>query len=86
MKTFKKMVIATIIGFPLAFQAQSAPTLKELIDAAMTKDAAIEQQNLESKSNLLDQQKLKDIFLPTVEISGKGGYLNACLLYTSRCV
>ena len=83
MKTFKKMVIAAIIGFPLAFQAQSAPTVKELIDAAMTKDAAIEQQNLESKSNLLDQQKLKDIFLPTVEISGKGGYLNATARFIS---
>ena len=77
------MVIAAIIGFPLAFQAQSAPTVKELIDAAMTKDAAIEQQNLESKSNLLDQQKLKDIFLPTVEISGKGGYLNATARFIS---
>ena len=77
------MVIAAIIGFPLAFQAQSAPTVKELIDAAMTKDAAIEQQNLESKSNLLDQQKLKDIFLPTFEISGKGGYLNATARFIS---
>ena len=77
MKNFKKMVTIAIIGFPLAFQAQSAPTLKELIDAAMTKDATIEQQNLDSKSNLLDQQKLKDIFFPKVEISGKGEYLNA---------
>ena len=77
------MVIAAIIGFPLVFQAQSAPTVKELIDAAMTKDAAIEQQNLESKSNLLDQQKLKDIFLPTFEISGKGGYLNATARFIS---
>lgn len=49
----------------------------------MTKDATIEQQNLESKSNLLDQQKLKDIFLPTVEISGKGGYLNATARFIS---
>jgi hypothetical protein len=32
---------------------------------------------------LLDQQKLKDIFLPTVEISGKGGYLNATARFIS---
>ena len=83
MKTLKKIAISAIVGFPLVFHAQSAPTLKELIDAAMTKDAAIEQQNLESKSNLLDQQKLKDIFLPTVEISGKGGYLNATARFIS---
>ena len=83
MKTLKKIAISAIVGFPLVFHAQSAPTVKELIDAAMTKDAAIEQQNLESKSNLLDQQKLKDIFLPTVEISGKGGYLNATARFIS---
>lgn len=83
MKTLKKIAISAIVGFPLVFHAQSAPTLKELIDAAMTKDATIEQQNLESESNLLDQQKLKDIFLPTVEISGKGGYLNATARFIS---
>ncbi|SHK54197.1 Outer membrane protein TolC [Epilithonimonas mollis] len=77
MKTLKKIVSFAIIGFPLILQAQSAPTLQELIDAAMTKDAAIEQQNLDSKSNLLDQQKLKDVFLPKLEISGKTGYINA---------
>ena len=58
-----------MMGFPLSFSAQTAPSLKELVDAAMTKDAAIEQQNLESKANGLDQQKLKDIFLPKVSIS-----------------
>ena len=61
-----------MMGFPLSFSAQTAPSLKELVDAAMSKDAAIEQQNLESKANGLDQQKLKDIFLPKVEISGFG--------------
>lgn len=83
MKTLKRIVIAAIVGFPLVFHAQSAPTLKELIDAAMTKDAAIEQQNLESKSNELDQKKLKDIFLPKVEISGKAEYLNGTARFIS---
>ena len=72
-----------MMGFPLSFSAQTAPSLKELVDAAMTKDAAIEQQNLESKANGLDQQKLKDIFLPKVEISGKGEYLNATAKFLS---
>ena len=71
------------MGFPLSFSAQTAPSFKELVDAAMTKDAAIEQQNLESKANGLDQQKLKDIFLPKVEISGKGEYLNATAKFLS---
>ena len=72
-----------MMGFPLSFSAQTAPSLKELVDAAMSKDAAIEQQNLESKANGLDQQKLKDIFLPKVEISGKGEYLNATAKFLS---
>lgn len=72
-----------MMGFPLSFSAQTAPSFKELVDAAMTKDAAIEQQNLESKANGLDQQKLKDIFLPKVEISGKGEYLNATAKFLS---
>ncbi len=80
------MVTIAIIGFPLSFFAQSAPTLKELIDAAMTKDESIEQQNLESKSNFLDQQKLKDVFLPKVEISGKGEYLNASAKFLSPAI
>jgi hypothetical protein len=57
MKTLKKIVSFSIICFPLVLQSQSAPTLQELVSAAMAKDAVIEQQNLESKSNLLDQQK-----------------------------
>ena len=83
MKNYKTLIFTAMMGFPLSFSAQTAPSFKELIDAAMTKDATIEQQNLESKSNLLDQQKLKDIFLPTVEISGKGGYLNATARFIS---
>jgi outer membrane protein TolC len=83
MKNYKTLIFTAMMGFPLSFSAQTAPSFKELIDAAMTKDATIEQQNLESKSNLLDQQKLKDIFLPTFEISGKGGYLNATARFIS---
>ncbi|GAB1346678.1 TolC family protein [Cloacibacterium normanense] len=83
MKNYKTLIFTAMMGFPLSFSAQTAPSFKELVDAAMTKDAAIEQQNLESKANGLDQQKLKDIFLPKVEISGKGEYLNATAKFLS---
>ncbi len=83
MKNYKTLIFTAMMGFPLSFSAQTAPSLKELVDAAMSKDAAIEQQNLESKANGLDQQKLKDIFLPKVEISGKGEYLNATAKFLS---
>lgn len=83
MKTLKRIIVTIIMGFPLVSMAQSAPSLKELIDAAMTKDATIEQQNLQSKFNELDQEMLKDVFLPKVEISGKGEYLNATARFIS---
>lgn len=83
MKTLRKLIATIIMGFPMFSMAQSAPSLKELIDAAMTKDATIEQQNLESKFNELDQEMLKDVFLPKVEISGKGEYLNATARFIS---
>ncbi|MBS1572448.1 MAG: TolC family protein [Bacteroidetes bacterium] len=83
MRTFKKYLILSIFSFPLVLQAQVAPTLLELIEAAKTNDTTIEQLNLESQSNSLDQQKLKDIFLPQLEISGKGGYMNTTARFIS---
>lgn len=77
MKNFNKVFFAAMLGFPLVFQAQTAPDFQELVNAALQRDAAIEQQNLDAKAISLDQQKLKDVFLPKVEISGKAGYLNA---------
>lgn len=64
-----------MVLFPLVFSAQQAPTLQELISAGLSQDANLEQQNLSLKNNDLDRQKLQDIFLPKMEISGKYGYL-----------
>lgn len=64
-----------MVFLPLLFSAQKAPTLQELIDAAMLNDGTLSQQTLENKYTKLDDQKLKDVFLPKVEVSGKAGYL-----------
>lgn len=64
-----------LLLFPAVFCAQSAPTLKELIDHALVNDGTLTQQTLENKYTQLDDQKLKDVFLPKVEVSGKAGYL-----------
>lgn len=74
MKTFKN-TFAKILAFsPVIFLAQVAPSFQELVNAAMEKDGMLEQQNLEAKYTELDQKKLKDLFLPKLEISGKYGY------------
>ncbi len=75
MKTFKTHLSKLLLFFPLVFSAQQAPTFQELINAALGSDGTLIQQNLENKFTHLDDQKLKDIFLPKVDISGKAGYL-----------
>lgn len=75
MKNLKTLIWAFAFGLPLGLNAQQAPGLKELIDSALARDGALEQQILESKYNALDQQKLKDVFLPKLEVTGKAGYM-----------
>ena len=74
MKTFNSFS-KLLFFFPAFAFAQSAPTLQELIDSALINDGTLTQQTLENKYTQLDDQKLKDVFLPKVEVSGKAGYL-----------
>lgn len=53
------------------------PTSKELLESAIVRDADLMMQKTKNKVTELDQHKLKDIFLPTLEVSGQAGYLNA---------
>ncbi|MDX8556859.1 MULTISPECIES: TolC family protein [Elizabethkingia] len=62
---------------PVLGWGQSAPNFKELLESAIVRDADLMMQKTKNKVTELDQHKLKDIFLPTLEISGQAGYLNA---------
>ncbi len=75
MKIIKNNIAKLLLFFPAFAFAQQAPTLQELIDQALINDGNLTQQTLENKYTQLDDQKLKDVFLPKVEISGKAGYL-----------
>ncbi|QOW09644.1 TolC family protein [Kaistella flava (ex Peng et al. 2021)] len=77
MKTFKNNLGKLLLFFPALIFAQQAPTLQELIDNALVNDGTLTQQTLENKYTKLDDQKLKDVFLPKVDVSGKAGYLYA---------
>lgn len=61
---------------------QTAPNLQELIEGAMQRDVAYQQQNIEIKYTDLDNKKLKDVFLPKVELSGKFGYSYNAMNFT----
>ncbi len=62
---------------PVMGWGQSAPDFKELLESAITRDADLMMQRTKNKVTDLDQHKLKDVFLPTLEVSGQAGYLNA---------
>ncbi|HEX2846352.1 MAG TPA: TolC family protein [Chitinophagaceae bacterium] len=57
--------------------AQTVPGFKELLDSAMARDADLKMQLTKNKTTDLDHQRLKDAFLPTLEVSGMTGYMNA---------
>lgn len=76
MKNRNKKWAGILLLLPsLIFSQASAPTLQELINSALRNDATLNEQVLQNKITHLDDEKLKDIFLPIVEISGKGGYM-----------
>lgn len=71
-------IIAGIsLCLPTLSWAQAAPTLQELIESAMHIDYNLQQQRLENEKTKLNDEQLKDIFLPKLEVSGKAGYLYA---------
>lgn len=82
----KSNLLIFTLGFfilPTFGWAQSAPDFKELLDSAMVRDSDLKMQITQNKLTDLDEHKLKDIFLPTLEVSGQVGYLNATARLTS---
>lgn len=77
MKPINKILLGAVCLCPAAFFAQEAPSLQELISQALQNDGTLSQQILENRYTKLDDEKLKDIFLPKLEVSGKAGYMYA---------
>ncbi|AZB17421.1 TolC family protein [Chryseobacterium indologenes] len=73
----------SFFAFPVLGWAQSAPDFKELLDSAMVRDSNLKMQITQNKLTDLDEHKLKDLFLPTLELSGKVGYMNGTARLTS---
>jgi hypothetical protein len=75
MKTIHRFLMGAAFSLPLTLYAQQAPTLQELIRSALQNNETLNQQVLENKYTKLDDEKLNDVFLPKVEITGKTGYM-----------
>ena len=62
-------------GFGFFSQAQTAPSLQEIIDSALTNDYKLQNKELTVKLSELDQERIKDAYMPKFEMDAKGGYL-----------
>ncbi|WP_258928600.1 hypothetical protein [Flavobacterium davisii] len=86
MEHYKKIISALLLLIPLMLNAQTAPSLETLISEALKRDASIKNQVLESQTITLNKRKLKDVFLPKVDISGKAGYLDITNISHSKAI
>ena len=75
MKSLTQKTVLIFLLLSKALWSQTAPTLNELIDSALIHDSRLIQQKLENQLTLLDDERLKDVFLPKVDLTGKTGYL-----------
>lgn len=76
MHTIARQLFAFLFLVPFLSVAQEgAPTLPELIDAALGKDFKLANQKIDMELNTLDRKKLKEAFLPRVTLGAADAYL-----------
>jgi outer membrane protein TolC len=61
--------------FSPTLQAQQAPNLEELVSEALQKDHGIAIKQLDIDLTSVDQQKLREVYLPHLDLSGKYAFL-----------
>ncbi len=83
MKITNLRIVAIAAVFPAIMSAQSAPQLKELVDSAMVLDGKLSEEMLQNRLTMLNDERLKDVFLPRIDITGKTGYLYTSAKFTS---
>lgn len=63
--------------------AQQAPSLQEILDSAVIHDYGYENKQLALKQIELDQEKIKDTYMPRLELNAKEGYAYGALNLTT---
>ena len=69
------LIAFTCFPFVLPAQNSIAPSLNELIDKALLKDHTLANKKLDIESSNLELKQLREVYLPTADISGKYAYL-----------
>ncbi len=75
------MAVQVLLALP-AF-SQTAPSLKEILDSALVIDQPLQNKELSVELSKIDQERIKDAYLPRVELDAKGGYLYSAFNLTS---
>ena len=83
MTSKNKLYYALLFMSSFGFGQSSSDQLKELINSALERDGQYQQQNLELQYVDIDQKRLTDTFLPKVELTGRVGYMDTRINYTS---
>lgn len=76
------LIVMQVLVLPQAF-SQTAPSLTEILDSALVVDHTLQNNELKVELSKIDQEKIKDAYLPKVEIDAKGGYLYSAFDLTS---
>ena len=83
MTSKNKLYYALLFMSSFGFGQSSSDQLKELINSALERDGQYQQQNLELQYVDIDQKRITDTFLPKVELTGRVGYMDTRINYTS---
>lgn len=75
MKNTIVCLFATILFGGQSHGQEVAPTLPELIDSAIRNDHGLANKQLDIQLTELDQEKLKDVFLPKVDLTVKDAFI-----------
>ncbi|MNJ83101.1 Outer membrane efflux protein [compost metagenome] len=76
------LIVMQVLILPQAF-SQTSPSLKEILDSALVIDHTLQNSELGVELSKIDQERIKDAYMPRVEIDAKGGYLYSAFNLTS---
>lgn len=77
MKNLFKIICFLFAFIPMVIYGQTAPDLQELIESAIATNGQLNEQKLRNQLTQLDDDRLKDLFLPRVDLTGEVGYIYA---------
>lgn len=77
MNRIMKWGLCLVVFYNPVLWAQQAPNLTELVSAAIQKDHGLARKQLDIDLTHVDQQKLREVYLPHLDLSGKYAFLAA---------